>query len=239
MVLEYASGGDIWKHIRDLGRFSNEVARFYSAEVVLALDYLHSQHIIYYDLKPENLMLDAAGHVKLIDFGFARSTTDECTAVRGTPEYLAPEVVEGGHHSVMVDWWALGCLVYEMMVGVPPFVDEFRRLGVCAARCGACGCGEVRGADQPPGGWNIEFGGGGEGVGGAWSSPQCFLGGGGGGLVPHSMRGGGGGGSKGHKPKSGCHTRGPKLGQCTSAKRHCAFKFVGAWQGGRPVPWMY
>ena len=130
MVMEYASGGEIWKHIKDLGKFSSEVARFYSAEVVLALEYLHAQDIIYYDLKPENLMLDAAGHIKLIDFGFARATDDPSTATRGTPEYLAPEVVEGSHHSVMVDWWALGCLIYEMMVGVPPFLDEFRRLGV-------------------------------------------------------------------------------------------------------------
>jgi hypothetical protein len=128
MVLEYAPGGELWKHLRRLRKFPNPVARFYAAEVVLALDYLHTHGVVYSDLKPENLMLDAAGHVKLVDFGFAVFVGEPAApSLRGTLEYLAPETVEsdGARHSVMVDWWALGCLIFEMLVGTPPFTDDF------------------------------------------------------------------------------------------------------------------
>eukprot|EP00667_Euglena_gracilis_P003971 EG_transcript_3984 len=127
MVLEYAAGGEVWKHLQKHGRFQNHVAKFYAAEVVLALDYLHSHRVIYSDLKPENLMLDAAGHIKLVDFGFAISMDEPSDCVRGTLEYLSPETVEsdGKVHTRMVDWWALGCLIYEMLVGTPPFTDDY------------------------------------------------------------------------------------------------------------------
>eukprot|EP00667_Euglena_gracilis_P015473 EG_transcript_16092 len=127
MVMELAPGGELWSLLQTHGKFRPPVAQFYAAEVATALDYLHAQRIIFSDLKPENVMLDAAGHVKLVDFGFAISMDEPSTAIRGTPEYLAPETVEsdGKDHTKMVDWWALGCMIFEMLVGQPPFTDDF------------------------------------------------------------------------------------------------------------------
>lgn len=147
-VLEYVPGGELFSHLRRLGRFDEPSARFYATEIVLALEYLHDRQIAFRDLKPENVLLDADGHVKLTDFGFAkalpqRSSYDDDdegeTTTRdarkrkqthelertytlcGTPEYLAPEIVTGKGHGPEVDWWALGVLVFEMLAGYPPF----------------------------------------------------------------------------------------------------------------------
>lgn len=124
MSLEYVPGGELFAHLRNAGRFTNVVASFYACEVVSVLDYLHSQSIVYRDLKPENLLLDATGHVKFTDFGFAKSLVDRTWTLCGTPEYLAPEVIQSKGHNMAVDWWALGILIYEMLVGYPPFYDE-------------------------------------------------------------------------------------------------------------------
>jgi protein kinase A len=108
------------------------VARFYAAEIVLVLEYLHEQQngVAYRDLKPENLLLDGSGHIKLVDFGFAKrlgygnGSTDramETYTLCGTPEYLAPEVIHNKGHTTAVDWWALGILIYEFLTGYPPF----------------------------------------------------------------------------------------------------------------------
>ncbi|OXG99905.1 cAMP-dependent protein kinase type 3, partial [Cryptococcus neoformans A1-35-8] len=98
-------------------RFPNSVAKFYAAEVALALDYLHSLDIIYRDLKPENLLLGADGHVKVTDFGFAKYVPDITWTLCGTPDYLAPEVVQSKGYNKSVDWYALGA-------GYPPFFTE-------------------------------------------------------------------------------------------------------------------
>lgn len=100
-----------------LQRFPNSVAKFYAAEVALALDYLHSLDIIYRDLKPENILLGADGHVKVTDFGFAKHVPDVTWTLCGTPDYLAPEVVQSKAYNKSVDWYALGVLIFEMLVG--------------------------------------------------------------------------------------------------------------------------
>ncbi|KAJ2847529.1 cAMP-dependent protein kinase catalytic subunit [Coemansia brasiliensis] len=124
MLMEYVPGGELFSHLRRAGRFPDDVARFYAAEIVLALDYLHSMKIIWRDTKPENILLDAAGHVKLTDFGFAKRVEERTWTLCGTPEYLAPEIIQSKGHGKAVDWWALGILIFEMLAGYPPFYDD-------------------------------------------------------------------------------------------------------------------
>ncbi|KAF9962733.1 hypothetical protein BGZ70_007941 [Mortierella alpina] len=124
MLLEYVIGGELFSHLRKAGRFTNDMTRFYAAEIVLAIEYLHSRDIIYRDLKPENLLLDSSGHVKITDFGFAKRVEDRTWTLCGTPEYLAPEIIQSKGHGKAVDWWALGILIFEMLAGYPPFFDD-------------------------------------------------------------------------------------------------------------------
>lgn len=124
MLMEYVIGGELFSQLRKVGRFSNDTSRFYAAEIVLALQYLHSKNIVYRDLKPENLLIDHEGHMKITDFGFAKHVEDRTWTLCGTPEYLAPEIIQSKGHGKAVDWWALGILIYEMLAGYPPFYDE-------------------------------------------------------------------------------------------------------------------
>eukprot|EP00736_Rhodelphis_marinus_P011886 Rmarinus@m.7649 len=124
MLLEFVIGGELFSHLRKAGRFSNEATKFYAASIVLAMQHLHSQDIVYRDLKPENLLLDNEGYLKITDFGFAKKVEDRTWTLCGTPEYLAPEIIQSKGHGKAVDWWALGILIYEMLAGYPPFYDE-------------------------------------------------------------------------------------------------------------------
>lgn len=126
LLLEYIPGGELFTRIRLWGYFPNDVALFYSAEILLTLQYLHSLRIVYRDLKPENLVIDSEGHIRLIDFGFCKKLAEgqKAHTLCGTPEYLAPEMVKSEGHSFEVDWWAFGILIYEMLCGSPPFVDS-------------------------------------------------------------------------------------------------------------------
>jgi len=161
--LDYCPGGEVFSYLRRAKRFDENTARFYAAEIVLVLEFLHEREgVAYRDLKPENLLLDAEGHIKLVDFGFAKRLGNskatfsllrkfrrpksvrgglsvfgiddaalidhdidhdkgETYTLCGTPEYLAPEVIQSKGHTTAVDWWALGILIYEFLTGYPPF----------------------------------------------------------------------------------------------------------------------
>ncbi|EGC46623.1 protein kinase [Histoplasma capsulatum var. duboisii H88] len=123
MVMDFVEGGELFSLLRKSQRFPNPVAKFYAAEVTLALEYLHDHHIIYRDLKPENLLLDRHGHLKITDFGFAKEVKDITWTLCGTPDYLAPEVVSSKGYNMSVDWWSLGILIFEMLCGFTPFWD--------------------------------------------------------------------------------------------------------------------
>lgn len=122
LILEFASGGELFTHMAAEHMFSEEVASFYLAELILALEHLHSLGIVYRDLKPENCLLDSDGHVVLTDFGLSKVAIEQKTnTVCGTVEYMAPEILMEQHYSKGVDWWSLGILLFEMIVGHTPF----------------------------------------------------------------------------------------------------------------------
>ncbi|XP_056906760.1 RAC-beta serine/threonine-protein kinase isoform X1 [Takifugu flavidus] len=126
-VMEYANGGELFFHLSRDRVFTEDRARFYGAEIVSALEYLHSCNVVYRDLKLENLMLDKDGHIKITDFGLCKEgITDGATMKTfcGTPEYLAPEVLEDNDYGRAVDWWGLGVVMYEMMCGRLPFYNQ-------------------------------------------------------------------------------------------------------------------
>lgn len=115
------NGGELFYHLRNKGRFTENLGKFYLIQILLAIEFLHSHRIIYRDLKPENIVLDNNGYIKLTDFGLAKDNiTDDsgCTQTFcGTPEYLAPEIIRGDKYGKSVDVWCMGILLYEMLLG--------------------------------------------------------------------------------------------------------------------------
>lgn len=155
--MEYLNGGDLYSLLRNLGCLDEEVARIYIAEVVLALEYLHSLRVVHRDLKPDNLLIAHDGHIKLTDFGLSKvgliNSTDDLSgpavsgtslygedepqvspsehlnrrkkrSAVGTPDYLAPEILLGTAHGASADWWSVGVILFELIVGIPPFNAE-------------------------------------------------------------------------------------------------------------------
>jgi len=117
-VLELLQGGELFTHLRNRGKLTEQTARFYAATVVYAFSTLHAKKIAYRDLKPENLVMDSKGYVKLVDFGLAKQLLSGKTwTLCGTPDYLAPEIILNEGHDLAVDYWALGVLIFEMVVG--------------------------------------------------------------------------------------------------------------------------
>ncbi|XAR49494.1 Non-specific serine/threonine protein kinase [Bertholletia excelsa] len=158
LVMEYLNGGDLYSLLRNLGCLYEDVARVYIAEVVLALEYLHSLRVVHRDLKPDNLLIAHDGHIKLTDFGLSKvgliNSTDDLSgpavsgttllgedepqlsvsehqrerrkkrSAVGTPDYLAPEILLGTGHGATADWWSVGIILFELIVGIPPFNAE-------------------------------------------------------------------------------------------------------------------
>ncbi|CAJ1062206.1 serine/threonine-protein kinase Sgk2b [Xyrichtys novacula] len=126
-VLDYVNGGELFYHLQREGSFPEPRAAFYAAEMLMALGFLHSLDIVYRDMKPENILLDCEGHVMLTDFGLCKEGVSKSGIMHtfcGTPEYLAPEVLQGHPYSPAVDWWGLGTVLFEMLYGLPPFYSH-------------------------------------------------------------------------------------------------------------------
>ncbi|KAJ7621162.1 kinase-like domain-containing protein [Roridomyces roridus] len=127
LVMSFVNGGELFYHLQREGKFDQDRSRFYAAELLCALEHLHGFNVVYRDLKPENILLDYTGHIALCDFGLCKlnmSETEKTNTFCGTPEYIAPELLESQGYTKTVDWWTLGVLLYEMMTGLPPFYDE-------------------------------------------------------------------------------------------------------------------
>ncbi|CAD8138383.1 unnamed protein product [Paramecium octaurelia] len=130
-IVDYMEGGDLYYHIKQQPIFPDKFIRFYAAEILFGLQHLHSLNVIYRDLKPENILLNQSGHIKLSDFGLSKildDFNDKADTCCGTIDYLAPEVLGGEGYSFTCDFYSLGCLIYEMYFGMPPFYSKNKRL---------------------------------------------------------------------------------------------------------------
>eukprot|EP00007_Cunea_sp_BSH-02190019_P008008 CAMPEP_0174229438 /NCGR_PEP_ID=MMETSP0417-20130205/416_1 /TAXON_ID=242541 /ORGANISM="Mayorella sp, Strain BSH-02190019" /LENGTH=459 /DNA_ID=CAMNT_0015306985 /DNA_START=130 /DNA_END=1509 /DNA_ORIENTATION=+ len=127
-IMDYVNGGELFFHLQKDKKFDEDRVRFYCAEIVCGLEYLHVSGVLYRDLKPENLLLTGDGHICMTDFGISKeglmSDDDRTATFCGTPEYLAPEVLEGNGYGKAVDWWSFGTLMFEMLTGLPPFYSQ-------------------------------------------------------------------------------------------------------------------
>lgn len=129
LIMDFINGGELFYHLQQEGKFTEERTRFYAAELILALDYLHKAGVVYRDVKPENILIDFEGHIKLTDFGLSKEGMLETGGITesfcGTPEYLAPEIINcKAGYGFSVDWYSLGLVMLEMLTGEHPFKKE-------------------------------------------------------------------------------------------------------------------
>jgi len=125
-VMEFALGGDLFYHLRKSRTFDEDTTKFFAAEVTLGMQYLHDNGVVYRDLKPENILLDGSGHILITDFGLCKENMkdNKTSTIVGTPEYVAPEILDNEAYDYAVDWWSVGILIYEMLVGETPFFSQ-------------------------------------------------------------------------------------------------------------------
>lgn len=128
-VLDYLNGGDLYTRILTMGKLKESHTKFYAAEIVLALECLHKNSIVYRDLKPQNIIIDSEGHIKLTDFGLSKQDFDENdeNSICGTMKYIAPETISGKKYNHMADWWSLGIIIYRMLTGQLPHPTNVNR----------------------------------------------------------------------------------------------------------------
>mmetsp|Transcript_24154 Transcript_24154/g.4037 ORF Transcript_24154/g.4037 Transcript_24154/m.4037 type:complete len:125 (+) Transcript_24154:202-576(+) len=122
--MDFCPGGELFYHMTKMPKLNESQAKFYFAEIVIALEYLHNRNIIYRDLKPENILIDLDGHIKLTDFSlskFVKVKNELNYSFCGSPEYMCPEMITGEGHNFSLDFYTLGCLLYEMLTGLPPY----------------------------------------------------------------------------------------------------------------------
>lgn len=128
LIMDFINGGELFYHLQQEGQFTETRAKFYAAELILALQYLHKAGVVYRDVKPENILIDSEGHVKLTDFGLSKEGLNLNNGMTesfcGTTEYLAPEIIKEKEYSYSVDWYSLGLVIYEMLTGSNPFKTD-------------------------------------------------------------------------------------------------------------------
>ena len=130
LIMEFCPGGELFYHLHRLKTFDEDQAKFYFSEILLVLEYLHKHEIVYRDLKPENILLDTEGHIKLIDFGLSKQGVGRngvSFSFCGSAEYMSPEMLNGSAHGRSIDYYALGALLYEMLIGIPPFYSKDKK----------------------------------------------------------------------------------------------------------------
>ena len=124
-INEYIKGKELWEVIRDIGLLNKEQTQFYGGSMLLAIDYLHKQKVIYRDIKPENVMVTVKGYIKIIDFGTVKEIQDRTSTIIGTSHYMAPEITKGEGYSFQVDVWSIAICIYEFFCGRLPFGEEY------------------------------------------------------------------------------------------------------------------
>ena len=122
-ILDYCPGGELFGLMKNHRDMTESQAKFYFLETILAINYMHERNIMYRDIKPENILIDKKGHIKIADFGLAKVVREKSHSYCGSLEYMAPEIVKGEDYDFGVDHYCLGSLLFEMMVGCPPFYN--------------------------------------------------------------------------------------------------------------------